>query len=217
MFCQMSHWKFVLTEALIHLEASASGTNEKDFVVRYMWRHIFVRQKTCVTVPASSKSWISRWFRILLASIIFWMRPNLDNLSLEPGQQFTFPAKKHSSFSVAVTFKSIFNPRIIFVPCNLTKPILTRKAFYPLQCVLYVACRNASNICSRANANIVSLLQQCKVWWAYPMWPVNVSNMNKWYKYQIMARIMTHTWIVYVALLTDTQLKSTFKSSVLIG
>ena len=40
---------------------------------------------TWVMVPASSKSWISRWFRTLLASIIFWMRPHLDNFSLEPG------------------------------------------------------------------------------------------------------------------------------------
>ena len=34
MFFPMSHYKIVLTEALIYLEASASRTNEKDFVVR---------------------------------------------------------------------------------------------------------------------------------------------------------------------------------------
>ena len=169
MFCSMSHNKVVLTEALIHLKASASGTNENDIVVRYMWRHIFLWQKTWVTMPASSKSWISRWFRTLLASIVLWMRPHLDIFSLEPGQLFTFPSTKTSFFSAAMTFKSIFKPRIIFVPCNLTEPMLTRKAFYSLQCVLYVACRNVSNICNRANANMVSLLHQCKVWGAYPI------------------------------------------------
>ena len=158
-------------------------------------------------VPASSKSWISRWFRTLLASIIFWMRPHVDIFSLEPGQLFTFPTTKHASFSPAMTFKSIFKPWIIFVPCNLTEPMLARKAFYSLQCVLYVACRNISTVCNRANANTVSLLHQCKVWGAYPMWHVNVSKVDKWYinKYQIMARMIPHTWIIYVALLTDTQ------------
>ena len=176
----MSQYKVGLTEALIHLEASASGTNAKDFVVRYMWRH-FLWQKAWVTVPASSKSWISRWFRTLLASIIFWMRPHLDNFSLESGQLFTFPTKEHSSYSAAMTFKSLFKPRVIFVPCNLTEPMLTRKDFYSLQCVKYVACRKVSNVCNKTNANTVSLLHHCKVWGAYPMWPVNVSKVNKWY------------------------------------
>ena len=53
--------------------------NEKDFVVRHMLRHL-LWQERWVTVPASSKSWISRWFRTLLASIVFWMRPHLDNI-----------------------------------------------------------------------------------------------------------------------------------------
>ena len=137
----MSHYKIVLTEALIHLEASSSGTNEKDFVVRYVWRHIFLRQKTWATVPASSKSWKSRWFGPLLASIIFCMRPHLDNFSLEPGQLFTSPMKKNSSFSAAMTFKSIFKPQIIFVPCNLPElPRVTCKCFQREQ-MIYINTR----------------------------------------------------------------------------
>ena len=214
MFRPMSHYKGVSTEALIHLEASASGTNAED-----LWWDIcedtFLWQKAWITVPVSSKSWISRWFRTLLASVIFWMLPHLDNCSLGPGQLFTFPTKKHS-FSAAMSFKSSFKPQIIFVSCNLADLMLTCKAFYSLQCVKHVACRNVSNTCNRANANTVSLLHQCKVWGAYPMWPLNVSKVNKWYinKYQIMARMMPHTWIIYVALLTDIQIQSKLKSSV---